>query len=239
LIGFDIGSRRFDLEAHARTEVPPALSRVSPIALYCPDSCLAEVDQAQLPWDPDSTQTVSFSFNQDALDATAPGNPIVNEGFLTVALPGVDAGSFAPYLGCDPSRPPYGSCNSQQAQSMTTTIDAASCNAGAVDSTNSYPRLTGVDPASLLNALQAPGVQDVPHLVPIYDCAVKGDASNFTWIHVIGWASYSFEASASGNDIVLSGRFHRLFLESSLVSGSDQLQPGGNDFGVRAVALSK
>ena len=231
--GIDYAGLRIKANASAWTEPPLSLNRISPIALFCDVDCKAELTAGNAPWPVDDTTPVSFQFT--------PGDPL-NSSFGPVALPGVDAGSFSTYVGCDPTVNGSANCNEQDAESSNST--ASACQPADGTAPCWYPRLkldpdTATNYAILSADLQAAGA--FPHLVAIYDevdQTVPGDPASPYFFHVIGWASYAFTVNDTGAQIQLNGTFHKLFVDGARLS-SDGRGGGIYDFGVRALGLSQ
>jgi hypothetical protein len=139
---------------------------------------------------------------------------------------------------CDPLNT-SANCNANNAESTRTTeTSCGSCTPPWYSRLNFGQGMQG-NAVALQNDLTL--AEATPHLVAIYDTAFA--VSGSTSYHVIGWAYFQI-TDVSQLDLLtdnfhITGTFHKLNVDGSYVSGGTVLQDGGNDFGVRAVALSK
>jgi hypothetical protein len=231
-VNIDAVLHPIEVSASARSQVPLTLNNISPLAIHCDPNCQSDIASGGQPtlWPPDGSTPVTFTY--DSTDAT-------HSDFEPIQLPGVsDAADFANFMLCDPLAPST-NCNSSNADSTRT--PETSC---APCSPPWYVRLQLIPPPvgnPSLNSQQLQfdlnNARGTPHLVAIYDTPFL--VSGSTYFHVIGWAYFQIDSVGTGDDFQITGTFHKLNLDGSYVSSGGVLQDGGNDFGVRAVALSK
>jgi hypothetical protein len=229
-INIDALTTPITVRAYARSEVPLTLNNISPLAIHCDLNCQSDVATGGNPsaWPPDGSTSVTFNYV---------AGDTVSSDFGPIQLPGVSSESdFANFMPCDPLNT-SANCNANNADSTRTT--ETSCVACAPPW---YSRLNfglGMhgNAVALQNDLSA--AEGTPHLVAVYDTAFL-DSGFTTHYHLIGWAYFQIDSVNTGSDdFQITGTFHKLNVDGSYVSGGTVLQDGGNDFGVRAVALSK
>jgi hypothetical protein len=106
-----------------------------------------------------------------------------------------------------------------------------------------YPQFVPGDPVGTASifASYLDNAAGAPHLVAIYDTPGQDNVDSGWCYHIIGWALFSYQVSPVQPNGVFSitGTFQKMNLDSSYVSSGTDLQDGGNDFGVRGVALSR